>query len=448
MRPAAGPGSVSVARPLDVYRSLGLLVGTADFPAVGRFASFAGPADSTLVFFSMSLPTSALRFARDAAGGFAAEYRVALTAMRGGQRVRRLERTEIVRVAERRETTRTDEAVFFQAFLALEPGEYELQLRVQDVNSPRGMESVDSVRLPAYGAGGVQFSAPVVVNEASGRPSQSALPQLLANPRVTVPYGDEPLLVYLEGYGVPAGPGGLLQVRDGDGQEVARADVTFTGAAPDVRTTVVGVPVDALPIGHLEIAFVPEGAAVPAAGSPLLVTLSDTWIIADFGEVLDYMSHIAEPEELDSLRAASGRERARLWDAFWAARDPDPTTLRNEYRDGYFERVQEANVRLREPGVPGWRTERGMVFIVLGAPVAVQEYPGDVAGQPRLIVWIYQDAVLGRVELRFVDESGFGRYRLTPASRSDFGTLADRIRRGHSAGPAPARSASTRPPSL
>ncbi|MBI4539793.1 MAG: GWxTD domain-containing protein [Gemmatimonadetes bacterium] len=421
-------GPAPLARPLDVYRDLGMVVGGPDFRGVGRFASFAGPADSTFLLFALSFPPEALRFHRDEAG-FTGEYRVALTAVRGGQRQRRLELTETVRVAERRETMRSDEAVFLQAFLALEPGEYEIQVHVQDMGSPRGMNAVDTLRLPAYGAEGVRFSGPVLVNEAGGRDDPGALPQLLANPRSTVPYADEPALVYLEAYGSLEGAAGVLEVRDAGGSEVWRTEVAFGGGNAGVRVAVVTVPVQSLPIGRLELAFLSPGETTPVATAPVLVTLADTWIVADFSEVLDYLSLIAEPEEIERLRAATGLQRARLWEEFWAARDPDPTTTRNEYRDAYFERVRESNLRFREPGMPGWRTDRGMVFIVLGPPITVQEQPGDVGGQPRVIVWIYQDATLGRAELRFIDDTGFGRYRMTPSSRADFNTLAERIRR-------------------
>lgn len=437
-RPGAGPEPVPLGRSTDVYRALGLVVGAPDFPAVGRWASFAGPADSTFLFFAMVLPPAGLRFQRDE-DGFAAQYRVAITVARGGQRIRRLERTETVRVVERRETTRTDEAVLFQAFLALEPGEYELELRVQDLGSRRGLEAADTLRIPPYGAGGLRFSPPLVVEGAEGRDRQSALPRLFVNPRSTVRYGSESSRVYLEAYGVAEHTRGVLEVRDLAGIAAWRGEITFSGGTPEVRTALVSLPVESLPLGRFELAFFESGQTRAASLAPLLVTLSDTWVVADFDEVLDYMSYIAEREELDSLRAASGRERARLWDAFWAARDPEPSTPENEYRDAYFERVHEANLRFREPGTPGWRTDRGMVYMVLGSPVAVQEQPGNAVGQPRLIVWIYQRGAVGRVELSFVDESGFGRYRLTVRSRADFHTLAEQVRRPARSGAREAR---------
>lgn len=428
LRPGGEPEPVPLGRSADVYRALGLVVGAADFPAVGRWASFAGPADSTFLFFAMALPPAGLRFQREE-DGFAAQYRVAITVSRGAQRIRRLERTETIRVVERRETMRTDEAVLFQTFLPLEPGEYELQLRVQDLGSPRGLEATDTLRVPAYGAGGLRFSPPLVVEEAQGRDRQSAVPRLFVDPRSTVRYGSRSSQVYLEAYGVAEHTGGVLEVRDAAGTAAWRGEVAFRGGTAEVRSAVVSLPVESLPIGRLELAFFERGQTRAASLAPLLVTLSDTWVVADFEEVLDYMSYIAEPEELDSLRAASGAERARLWDAFWAARDPDPTTSRNEYRDAYFERVHEANLRFRESGTPGWRTDRGMVYLVLGAPQAVQEQPAGAVGQPRLIVWLYQHGTMGRVELSFVDDSGFGRYRLTARSRADFHTLAERVRR-------------------
>jgi len=113
-------------------------------------------------------------------------------------------------------------------------------------------------------------------------------------------------------------------------------------------------------------------------------------------------------------------ERRERWERFWARRDPVPATPINEFREAFFERVRIATEQFGEPGRPGWRTDRGEVFIVLGRPDMVYEEDGRV-GDPmsmrRIIVWIYERGPTGRLELVFEDRSGFGRYELTPRVR-------------------------------
>jgi GWxTD domain-containing protein len=65
-------------------------------------------------------------------------------------------------------------------------------------------------------------------------------------------------------------------------------------------------------------------------------------------------------------------ELAHFVTAFWARRDPTPGTLENEYRRTYWTRVLEADQLFRDSTTPGWKTDRGKVYILLGAPDSVE----------------------------------------------------------------------------
>jgi GWxTD domain-containing protein len=63
--------------------------------------------------------------------------------------------------------------------------------------------------------------------------------------------------------------------------------------------------------------------------------------------------------------------RRRYLTEFWQRRDPDPTTARNEAREGFYGAVDYANEHYRErgrAGRPGWRTDRGRIYARSGAP--------------------------------------------------------------------------------
>ncbi len=62
---------------------------------------------------------------------------------------------------------------------------------------------------------------------------------------------------------------------------------------------------------------------------------------------------------------------------FWARRDPSPGTVENEFRQTYWQRVIDANKRFRDSTTPGWKTDRGKVFILLGEPFQTErdEHP-------------------------------------------------------------------------
>jgi GWxTD domain-containing protein len=158
-----------------------------------------------------------------------------------------------------------------------------------------------------------------------------------------------------------------------------------------------------------------------------LVSFSNQWVITNFDEMLSLLRYFSDQLWVDSLRRASPERRPDLWRDFWRATDPVPMTPENEALDDYFHRVQQANVRFQDEGEPGWLTDRGEVLISLGEPDEVLDLSNgmDRSGA-RVLRWTYSAE---RLVLFFQDQSGFSRYRLTPASRADYQRVLARVRR-------------------
>ncbi len=100
----------------------------------------------------------------------------------------------------------------------------------------------------------------------------------------------------------------------------------------------------------------------------------------------------AEREEFQSLDGEEAREAFRQ--RFWARRDPTPATPRNEYKDEYYRRLDFARRQFRE-GMPGWRSDRGRVYLLHGPPDA-EEQLGEASGnaygigrRSPLLAWKY-----------------------------------------------------------
>jgi len=119
---------------------------------------------------------------------------------------------------------------------------------------------------------------------------------------------------------------------------------------------------------------------------------------------------------------------------FWAKRDPDPETEENEFKTEFFRRIEYANQRFRE-GPPGWKTDRGRIYIYLGPPDKFDEifihneldFKGErVRGS--VLIWIYYGFNLG---IKFVDVNGTGRFTFDPAPMEmgggTVGSLSDAI---------------------
>src|SRR5690606_40909471 len=262
------------------------------------------------------------RFQRDESG-FLGEYAVRITFSRDSVRVREVRRQEVVRIPSFAETGRTEESVVFQELILLEPGDYTVKVEARDAHSSRGFQAVDTLSVPRYGASSRRLSEPVVVYRATGRESQEVYPELIANPRRTVPYGGDAPRLYIEGYGVAEGYPVSVRVVDEHGVEVWHSQVGLYDGGFEVRSTVVEIPREPLPLGRLwvELRTPPDTQAVR---SPLLVTISDQWMVANYEEVLEFLSYIASREELDSLTEATGADRRERWERVWARRDPVP----------------------------------------------------------------------------------------------------------------------------
>jgi GWxTD domain-containing protein len=85
--------------------------------------------------------------------------------------------------------------------------------------------------------------------------------------------------------------------------------------------------------------------------------------------------YIISPEEEQAFKLLStDEERDQFIEQFWLRRDPTPDTEENEFREEHYRRIQYANEHYAA-GIPGWRTDRGRIYIVWGAPDEIESHP-------------------------------------------------------------------------
>jgi GWxTD domain-containing protein len=342
---------------------------------------------------------------------------------RAGDLVAQIASDETVRVATFTETLRSDESIIFQHYVTVPPGRFSAIVSVRDRRGSAFNQDEREIVIPRFDAT-PRVTAAVLVYEGKARSDRRALPQILLNPRITAPYGTDSLDLYVEGYGLTPGATADVRATNDDGLTLWHGTAAFrSGGAIDgaiVRLS----PAD-LPVGELHIETTLPGSADTTRGS-MLLSFSDRWAIANFDELLLLLKYFGQDEALRKLKDASAEDRPRLWRAFWKATDPNPSTPENEALVEYFQRLQAANIRFQEGNDPGWLTDRGEVYVTLGEPDEVYDQSSDLQGQRRFIRWTY---VTHRLQLDFLDDAGFGRFRLTPASRSDYLRVWSRLRR-------------------
>lgn len=130
--------------------------------------------------------------------------------------------------------------------------------------------------------------------------------------------------------------------------------------------------------------------------------------ITNIDKAIDQLLYIAKGSEIDFIRGATTPdEKQKRFLEFWEKRDPDPKTPENELMDEYYLRVDFANKNFAS-FIEGWKTDMGMVLIRFGTPENIERHPFNAENKP-YEVWFYYN--LNR-EFIFVDETGFGDYKL------------------------------------
>src|SRR5438034_1272536 len=139
----------------------------------------------------------------------------------------------------------------------------------------------------------------------------------------------------------------------------------------------------------------------------------------------DVVYIITDEERKAFKKLQTDEERERFIEEFWRRRDPDPDTDENEFKEEYYERVAYANEHFAS-GIPGWKSDRGRIWIMYGKPDERETHPmggaynresyeggGSTSTYP-FEIWFYRylAGVGSGVEIEFVDPTGSGEYRI------------------------------------
>jgi GWxTD domain-containing protein len=94
----------------------------------------------------------------------------------------------------------------------------------------------------------------------------------------------------------------------------------------------------------------------------------------------DVVYIITDEEREAFLKLSNDEERDAFIEQFWLRRDPTPDTPENEYKEEHYRRIAYANEHYAS-GIPGWRTDRGRIYIVFGPPDETDSHPAGGAYQ-------------------------------------------------------------------
>jgi GWxTD domain-containing protein len=137
--------------------------------------------------------------------------------------------------------------------------------------------------------------------------------------------------------------------------------------------------------------------------------------------------YIITPEERAAFKKlTTDDEKEQFIEAFWERRNPNPGSPENEFKEEYYRRIAYTNEHYAS-GIPGWKTDRGRIYIMYGPPDEVDSHPsggtydrppeeggGSTSTYP-FETWRYRyiDGIGNNVELEFVDPTMTGEYHYT-----------------------------------
>src|SRR6266536_1190578 len=137
--------------------------------------------------------------------------------------------------------------------------------------------------------------------------------------------------------------------------------------------------------------------------------------------------YIITSEERSAFKKlGTDEEKENFIEQFWERRNPNPGSPENEFKEEYYRRIAYTNEHYAS-GIPGWKTDRGRIYIMYGPPDEVDSHPsggsylrppeeggGETSTYP-FEQWRYRyiDGIGNNVILEFVDPSMSGEYRLT-----------------------------------
>lgn len=320
------------------------------------------------------------------------------------------------------ETKRRDQKSRAWREIKLAPGDYVIDALLTIRNTSIGMRRSVTLRVPDFLASGMAFGTPTVlslpspfkVTFARWKEVEAQIPDAEKPPDAAIAGFDRQPAVrfslFIDGMEERSATCDIFyEVVDASDRQVVygKRHVNLDGKDDEF---VVAFNVDEWVPGMYRVNLrartqSPERDATATADIRIDVTRA--MLGADFDATLEMLGLIASEAEIKPLREAPESARAAAWSRFWAARDPDPSTVENEALLQHIARVQYAIREFSQFG-PGWRSDRGRVYIRYGAPEQI-DTAMDQRAQGEYEIWRYYTSNRTFV---FFDMFGVGDFKL------------------------------------
>ncbi|HUU45812.1 MAG TPA: GWxTD domain-containing protein [Acidobacteriota bacterium] len=333
-----------------------------------------------------------------------------------------------------------DFTVFFARTLELPPGEYQARVVVTDLVDKTSAETRFPVSVQDFSRTELHLSDIELGYDILEVPqdSTSFLRDVLIKNgykvypdcRALVGVSRPRLFLYLEAYNLDFDPGrdnayttefSIIPTDGSAAQSFGSQTLTKPGRSAVLATS---VPVRDLAAGLYQVRAeltdpITQQTVWVEKSFQVVNPPADSLTEEETDRLRDIIAYIARPGEINAFEGLSAVGKRNFMIRFWKDRDPTPGTPENEFRDEHLRRMNLANDRFSvgfRDRSDGWRSDRGRVYIVYGPPDQVERSP-FTPDRPPAEQWSYDNLPQqGQAYFLFLDEGGFGDYRLVHSS--------------------------------
>ena len=150
--------------------------------------------------------------------------------------------------------------------------------------------------------------------------------------------------------------------------------------------------------------------------TPVLSSAFGSMSEEELDDLFDKSRYISSKNEIEKYEKLNTRDGKREYMfEFWKAKDEMTSTSENEFYRQYLQRIELCNDRYTSMGKPGWKTDRGRVYLLYGEPTEIERYPNQLETRP-YEVWQYTE-IEGGVYFIFADLTGFSDYTLINSTK-------------------------------
>jgi len=273
----------------------------------------------------------------------------------------------------------------------LAPGHYRALIQIEDKHAPRQMIKKIELNVPDYYDGSFHLSSVLISAEEGGRVDGKGIPYIGS----ALAPSHHDITVYFEAYNVPEVKDGLLtriEFRNEQGVCV-RSFAQQVRAGQHDPAFSLRLSLRDLPPGkyHLAVTQSCENPALQATSEKQIAVIQSPIDLRfkKYEDALKELRFVATEDQINQLKKVPIDQRQEALNRFWKSKDPTPLTTKNEIFEEYYGRIENANRLFTNGGLPGWKSDFGLVYILFGPPDQIVVEKSEFSYMEQQ-VWLYR----------------------------------------------------------